>query len=392
MEGSSYLLIISAIIGIGLLSYLAYTLITNRLKLDRIIKNEWLTINIKVGIIAFTCAIMLIAFIFYPTGNLSFYMGYITISFSMIVSLFVANVFQFILPWLKKKYTKLGTTFSGAIIMFISVILSSELAMLFIYFTIQINMFVLPDHFYYLGFNSIIGGTMGMGIFIFELKKVTQNLALKEQELKIINLERSKTKAELEHLQSKVNPHFLYNSLNTIASLIHDSPDTAERMTIQLSKFFRFSLNYENKHYTTIKEEIEIVTTYLSIEKIRFEDKLSVLFDVATETESLFIPKFLLQPLVENSIKHGFSDPTSTYEIKLGTKLENGKLIIWVGDSGESFPDNIEMGYGIQSTYEKLELMFPDQHSLFFNNDPKKIVIEITNPIKNESEIFNRHS
>ena len=181
---------------------------------------------------------------------------------------------------------------------------------------------------------------------------------ISDQQYQLLELKELKTKAELEALQAKINPHFLYNSLNAIASLIHENPDKAEQMVLLLAKFFRYSTNAKSQYLTRLTDELEMVKTYLEVEKVRFDERLEYhLWLEKEELKNCLIPQFLLQPLVENAIKHGIS--RSMEKGILGIKVfDKGDLInIVIFDNGVPFPEQLITGYGLRSTQDKLRLL-----------------------------------
>ena len=126
-------------------------------------------------------------------------------------------------------------------------------------------------------------------------------------ETKLIHLRELKSKAELNALHSKINPHFLYNSLNSIAGLAHTDAGKTEHMALSLSKLFRYSINKEKSDWTSFKEELEMVKIYLDVEKVRFDERLSYSIEIDPELEIQKVPRFVIQPLVENAVKPGIS-------------------------------------------------------------------------------------
>jgi sensor histidine kinase YesM len=124
---------------------------------------------------------------------------------------------------------------------------------------------------------------------------------------------------------------------------------------------------------------------YLQIEKIRFEDQLNYSVEVDEDTGHYLIPRFVLQPLVENAVKHGLKATGKMTEIFLQIKKENSGLIINITDNGPAFPDELTPGYGVKSVFDKLDLLFPDQYEIHFSNQPRKQVsIHIHKLMKNE--------
>ncbi len=222
-----------------------------------------------------------------------------------------------------------------------------------------------------------LGPILGMNIIYYWFtRERTQIIKLTEQEYEILQMNDLKNKAELSALEAKINPHFLYNSLNSIASLVHENPDKAEHMVMNLSKFYRFSTGRNNQYFDTLKNELEIVSTYLEIEKVRFDERL--VFSVEYQNEELKncqIPRFLIQPIVENAIKHGISKIAGNGIVQLTISVEKENLVIKIHDNGVPFPDNIFSGYGLKSIQDKLRLLSGEKASMTINNEPEKAVI-----------------
>lgn len=206
-----------------------------------------------------------------------------------------------------------------------------------------------------------------------------------EKELELSRLRELKAKAELDALHSKVNPHFLYNALNSIADLSVTDGKKARKMTIALADLFRYSINYRNNNYSSVKDEIEMSEVYLQIEKIRFEDQLNYVIHADKELDHFLVPRFVIQPIVENAVKHGLKATGQMTEIILEIKKEGMGMVINVADSGPPFPDELNPGYGVKSVYDKMDLLFPGQYEIHFSNKPRKQVsIYIHKLMKNE--------
>lgn len=201
---------------------------------------------------------------------------------------------------------------------------------------------------------------------------------ISEQEYQLLNLEKLKTKAQLNALEARINPHFLYNSLNSIAGLVHQDPDKAEEMTIQLSKLFRYTTGRNEGHSHSIAEELEVVKSYLAIEQMRFGNRLQFSIEVDPELLEIKIPRFLLQPIVENAIKHGISQRLEKGEIEI--KIENKDEFVQfvIHDNGPAFKEAIGGGYGLRSIRDKLNLIYGEKASLQIqNNDYKAVIVNI---------------
>jgi len=211
---------------------------------------------------------------------------------------------------------------------------------------------------------------------------------LSEKELEVSRLRELKTKAELDALHSKINPHFLYNALNSIADLSITDGKKARKMTVALADLFRYSINYSNHNYSTIKEELEMTEVYLEIEKIRFEDRLNYSISSPHDLNHYLVPRFMLQPIVENAVKHGLKATGKMTEINIEVKNGDGNLEILVADNGPAFPEELSPGYGVKSIYDKLDLLFPNDYEIHFTNQPRKgVSIHIHKLIKNEPTV-----
>jgi len=210
--------------------------------------------------------------------------------------------------------------------------------------------------------------------FIRQGKQISRKIS--DQEYQLLNLEKLKTRAELDALQARINPHFLYNSLNSIASLVHVDPDKAEEMTLLLSKLFRYTTGRKNDDYfDTIENELEMVRTYLQVEKVRFGERLLFTTEVTDEAlKSLQVPKFILQPIVENAIKHGIAKVAEQGSIIVKIYEKDDWLHLCVHDNGPQFSETMGAGYGIRSIQDKLKLLYGDDARLELHNEPLKSV------------------
>jgi len=224
---------------------------------------------------------------------------------------------------------------------------------------------------------------VGTVIYVYYSQRESMKARLKARELDLAKIKQLKTQAELQTLQSKINPHFLYNSLNSIASLIHEDADKAEDMTLKLSKLFRYSINTQQENMAMVKDEMEIVNTYLAIEKVRFGDRINFSSDIDASLADQRIPRFLIQPLVENALKHGLNHTAQNGILHISLRRNSERVIIEVTDNGQPFPDELNMGYGLQSTYDKLSLLYNDDYEMQLINSPRKYIY-INLPLKSE--------
>src|SRR4030095_9960348 len=175
-------------------------------------------------------------------------------------------------------------------------------------------------------FDFWTGGMTGLVYVTMSYVDLERQRKMNEKELEVLRLRELKTKAELDALHSKINPHFLYNALNSIADLSITDGRKARKMTVALADLFRYSINYSDHNYSTVQEEVEMTEVYLQIEKIRFEDKLNYSINIAENVNHYLIPCFVLQPVVENAVKHGLKATGNTTEIDITVKNDNGGL------------------------------------------------------------------
>lgn len=165
-------------------------------------------------------------------------------------------------------------------------------------------------------------------------------------------------RAQLEMLRYQINPHFLFNSLNSIRASIDEDADRARRMVTQLSEFLRYSLLQHGSAEVALGEEVEAVRNYLAIEKTRFEERLEVEFDIDAAAEGLPTPSFLLNPLVENAIKHGLKSSARPLRVRVSAKIEDGALVLEVANTGSLAGERTGTGVGLRNTRERLEKVY----------------------------------
>jgi LytS/YehU family sensor histidine kinase len=214
------------------------------------------------------------------------------------------------------------------------------------------------------------------GLLVYHWSTKEEKRALDEVKgkLELSTLRELKARAELDALQSKVNPHFLYNSLNSIYTLIDQQPEKGKEMIQQLSKLFRLSINNNDRFLWTIREELELVDAYLSIERVRFGDKLEAKIECAPGLLSCVIPRFTLQPLVENAIKHGISSMEGTGKILITVADLSEWLELTVHDNGVDFTDDLHTGFGLRSVRDKVKSQGNDATLEIFGTAPNKYV------------------
>jgi two-component system LytT family sensor kinase len=193
-------------------------------------------------------------------------------------------------------------------------------------------------------------------------------------ESKLEEQERLLMEARLAALTSQINPHFLFNTLNSVSSLIRTDPNQARVMVLRLSKVLRRLLR-KHENFSTLREELSFIDDYLSIEVVRFGEKLRFEKDVADNTLEMLVPSMLLQPLVENSIKHGLSGKVDGGAIRIHANRNGRKLYILVEDDGVGIPESklgtlLDSGIGVTNVNERLKVLFGSQYRMWVESQP----------------------
>jgi hypothetical protein len=179
--------------------------------------------------------------------------------------------------------------------------------------------------------------------------------------------------AQLDALQFQLRPHFLFNTLNSILPLVGRDPERARQMVIRLGELLRVSLQSDETPLVTVDEEIAILDKYLSIERVRFRDRLEATIAVAPEVASARVPSFLLQPLVENAIQHGVGGRAGAGRIAVTADAEGETLVLRVRDDGPGPKDRAAettSGIGLRNTRRRLEALYPGRHELTLARGP----------------------
>jgi sensor histidine kinase YesM len=222
-------------------------------------------------------------------------------------------------------------------------------------------------------------------IQLHEQEQKAAQLALEKSQL-----ETDLRQAELEALRARLNPHFLFNTLQNISVLTQQDPKTASRMLARLGDLLRVVLRRDSQPETTLDAEIELTQAYVALEKMRFGDRLSVRFEAAPETRQVLVPTFLLQPLLENAIIHGLKGAQQEGIIIVKAASDGPDLVLTVSDNGIGPPtedlSQMKIGVGLGSTGERLERMYPESHSLSMRRLPAGgTEVRITFPLRSES-------
>ena len=212
-------------------------------------------------------------------------------------------------------------------------------------------------------------------------------------EQRAAQLQTQLAQAQLQALKMQLHPHFLFNTLNAISELVHKEPETAERMVIQLSDMLRLSLESIGVQEIPLEQELNFLRRYLDIEETRFRDRLKIRTDVAPETLGAYVPNMLLQPLVENAIRHGISPLSRGGSIDIRARRNNGTLQLQIRDDGRGLPANGENGsrgngVGLSNTRARLTQLYgAGAFGLDIKSAPDAgVTVSVTIPLREERD------
>jgi len=198
---------------------------------------------------------------------------------------------------------------------------------------------------------------------------------------------------ELNNLKSQLNPHFIFNALNSIRALVDENPSKSKQAINQLSNILRNSLASDKKGLTKFEDELKIVKDYLGLESIRFEERLKTDFDIHPDSQKFLVPPLMIQTLVENGIKHGISKLTPGGVIQLKTFVDNNHLKIHIRNSGHlvNGTKRGKSGLGLKNTVQRLKLLYGEEASFRIVNENDNFVLtEIVIPQSKSHESINR--
>lgn len=212
----------------------------------------------------------------------------------------------------------------------------------------------------------------GAGNFLYESMRIKLQRAMLAEE-----------RARFASLESRVHPHFLFNTLNSISALIREDPRKAERTVEQLSALLRYSLDLNTSRLSPLRQEMRIVTDYLDIEKTRFGDRLRYAIDVPAPLEDLEAPPMAVQTLVENSIKHAISRSRGGGEIRIVARAIEDRFEVAVSDDGPGFQESdVKQGHGLDSLRARLASVFSEDATLRISCEAGRTTVTISLPRK----------
>jgi two-component system, LytTR family, sensor kinase len=219
----------------------------------------------------------------------------------------------------------------------------------------------------------------GIGIYLLiALTSYAYNYyqRFREGQLKTLQLEAQLSHAQLQALKMQLHPHFLFNTLHSISALLHSDIPAARKMITRLGDFLRLTLENSGSQEVTLKQETEFLSCYLEIERIRFQNRLVTRINLGEQTLDAQVPNLILQPIVENAIRHGIAPRSTPGLIEIEAKQQNGTLRIQVRDNGPGLPEHrtseilFKKGLGLANTETRLERLYGAAHLFDLRNCP----------------------
>jgi two-component system LytT family sensor kinase len=195
---------------------------------------------------------------------------------------------------------------------------------------------------------------------------------VRQRELQTSQLAGQLADARLRALRAQLQPHFLFNALNAITVLVRDRREApALRMLDQLSEMLRQVLRADRPHEIPLREELQLVQQYLAIEQVRFADRLRINYQIDDATLSVAVPSFVLQPLIENALRHGLMDRLDDAVLEIGARRDGDVLELWVRDNGRGLTPERAEGIGLENTRERLTTLYGAAASLTLETHPE---------------------
>ena len=227
-----------------------------------------------------------------------------------------------------------------------------------------------------IAFPIIHGTEMALRFF-----RQVQEVERQEEQLRALA-----TEAELKALKAQINPHFLFNTLNTIAELIHVDSDRAEATVERLAEMFRYVLNGSERGFVPLEEELAFLDDYLEIERVRFGDRLRVTREITPEALGFFLPSLVLQPLVENAVRHGLGVDGSI-ALGIAVDADDEQIVIAISDRGPGMPAGHVIGegsgHGLHNVDQRLRKTYGEAYGLQITaNQPQGTIVTLRIPVR----------
>jgi two-component system LytT family sensor kinase len=223
--------------------------------------------------------------------------------------------------------------------------------------------------FYLLGIGAAFG-LVTYWVIVAGIYAVQYYVRVQAEQRRNQVLQAELSQAELMALKMQIHPHFLFNTLHAISSLLHDDVEAADEMLSRLGDFLRLTLENASGAEQSLRNELDFVTSYLSIEEIRFQDRLTTKIEANADVLDAAIPTLLLQPLVENAVRHGVSNSAKPASIRIAATRHDGRLHVVVEDNGTGLPPDMKEGIGFANTKARLAKRFGTDFKFTLTNKP----------------------
>jgi signal transduction histidine kinase len=208
----------------------------------------------------------------------------------------------------------------------------------------------------------------------------------RDRELRAVQLETQLVRAQLNVLRMQIQPHFLFNTMNAISQLFHEDADAAERMMARLGDLLRMTLEQSGEHEVALAHELEFLNRYVDIQKARFQEQLEVQVDVPAELLAARVPSLLLQPLVENAIKHGVARSDGKGLVAIRVHRQNDHLVLEVRDNGPGLPAKVTRNVGLTNTDERIRQLYGEGGVTLLSAQPTGTIARVVIPLRQANE------
>ena len=324
--------------------------------LPYLVKTVWITMGVA----------LLIVMLFLSLGHIRASETAREFLIAFVYSASIALPSMFVLTWISHRYSEQYPR----LIIFVQVLALACIAVIGCLASDVVLMMIglVPRNEYWLEFKGayrfsvVIAVIVGMGISFYETLRYRLQATVLELRTKQVEQERAYkllAEARLSSLESRIHPHFLFNTLNSIASLIPSDPQRAEDTVARLASLLRFSLNASHSGLVPLGQELKIVRDYLEIEQMRFGSRLRYEIAVSESLDDVKVPPLSLQTLVENSVKHVITQRPKGGEIQIAGSASSGRILLEVKDDGPGFSmDTIPEGHGLANLIARIELLF----------------------------------
>ncbi len=303
-----------------------------------------------------------------PTGKIteSFYI-------SLLVYMVLGALFSHLFRWVINKLNWKTFPFEKQLMLFFWMLVGSSTFMFGGFYTIM--RYVLQDEDFGNPFRALLScySIMTVWWMIYYLYHYIE--ATRSEKLDQLTLQATVKELELKTIKAQLNPHFIFNALNSIRALVDENPQRARTAITELSNILRSSMAAEKAETVSMEKELNIVKDYLALETIRFEERLNVTYNIDPETLGLQVPPMMLQTLVENAIKHGISKTISGGNVYISSRLKGLQHEIMIENTGQ-FVENVKNGhgFGLESTRQRLSLLFGNRASFEIRNKDEQMV------------------